>query len=161
VTLHIRLFDLADTADVLSLHQRALAPTGAYAGEGPWDEDLLQIEQVYIQPVGTFLVGTLEGRLVAMGALKRTDSATAEIKRMRVEPAYQRQGYGQAVLSALEQCARELTIKRLFLDTGVVQSAAQRLYEKNGYSPFATGDFHGIPIIYYEKQLVTADGRVA
>ena len=75
-------------------------------------------------------MGLLEERLVAMGALKRIDSVTGEIKRMRVVPDYQRRGYGTAILLALEQRADELGISRLKLDTTDIQLAAQSLSPK-------------------------------
>jgi GNAT superfamily N-acetyltransferase len=156
MTLSVRVFDPADVVAVVSLHHRALEPTGAHAGGGPWDDDLNRIEAVYLRRGGTFLVGTVEGEIVAMGALKRTDATTCEVKRMRVDPRDQGQGYGQAILSALEQRARELRIERLFLETAVVQVAAQRLYERNGYSRIGDGDFQGTPVIYYEKRLAPA-----
>src|SRR5438309_8541696 len=98
------------------LHNDALMATGAHAGSGPWDDDLRNIVEHYINLGGIFLVGVLEENLVAMGALKRVDSTTGEIKRMRVAPDQQRRGYGTAILIALEQRARELGIVRLTLD---------------------------------------------
>ena len=41
-------------------------------------------------------------RIVAMGALRPLDGRTAELKRMRVLPEYQRRGYGQRILDSLE-----------------------------------------------------------
>src|SRR5438445_7359847 len=99
------------------LHNGALAATGAHAGHGPWDDELHKITEQYVNQGGIFLVGLLEEKLVAMGALKRVDSTIGEIKRMRVAPAYQRRGYGTAILISLEQRARELGIVRLTLDT--------------------------------------------
>ena len=70
---------------------------------------------------------------MAMGALKRTSGRRAEVKRMRVRPGCWRRGYGREVLSALERRAAELGYVTLHLDTTVGQTAARRLYEKNGF----------------------------
>ena len=151
--LEIREYREADHDAVWILHNDALTATGAHAGDGPWDDDLHNIFEHFINRGGIFLVGVLEEKLVAMGALKRVDSTTGEIKRMRVAPAYQRRGYGTAILIALEQRARELGIVRLTLDTTDIQVAAQNLYQKHGYREAGRGSAAGFSIIYYEKTL--------
>ena len=124
---------------------------GAHAGEGPWDDDLRRIEEVYLRAGGDFLVGVLEERLVAMGALERTSPVRARVTRMRVHPDRQRRGFGQAMLSALEKRAAELGCPQLRLDTTVRQVAAQRLYDKNGYREARRGEMLGFECIFYEK----------
>jgi len=150
--LEIRDYTEADHDAVWTLHNEALAATGAHAGDGPWDDDLHKITEQYVNQGGVFLVGLLEEKLVAMGALKRVDSR-GEIKRMRVAPDQQRRGYGTAILIALEQRARELGIVRLTLDTTDIQVAAQNLYQKHGYREAGRGSAAGFSIIYYEKTL--------
>ena len=151
--LEIRHYREADHDAVWTLHNDALTATGAHAGDGPWDDDLHKIVEHYINRGGIFLVGLIEEKLVAMGALKRVDSTTGEIKRMRVAPAYQRRGYGTAILVAVEQRARELGIVRLTLDTTDIQVAAQNLYQKHGYREAGRGSAAGFSVIYYEKTL--------
>jgi GNAT superfamily N-acetyltransferase len=111
----------------------ALEPIGIYITHGPWDEDLYQIDAAYLKSGGEFLVGTLDGRIVAMGAIRKTSADQAEVKRMRVHPDFQRRGFGQAILDALEAKARDLGYKMIHLDTSTIQTAAQRFYAKNGY----------------------------
>jgi GrpB-like predicted nucleotidyltransferase (UPF0157 family)/GNAT superfamily N-acetyltransferase len=135
------------------LHRVALESVGAYIPDSPFNSDLLHIQQVYLGNAGEFLVGHCDGRLVAMGALRRTNAYTAEIKRMRVHPDYQRRGFGQMILTELERRAVELGYSMLHLDTGVRQSAAQRLYEKNGYVLARRGKFGSVDSLFYEKQL--------
>ena len=150
-TLHIRRYQPSDYEAVWRLHNVALHAAGAHAGSGPWDDDLHQIEAVYLDNGGEFLVGINRGRIVAMGALKRISSKHAEIRRMRVDPAFQRRGFGQAILTALERCAVELGYRALHLDTTVQQKAARELYLKNGYREkgcFRMGRFQ---CILYEK----------
>ena len=151
-TLHIRRYESRDHDQVWELHNVALWQVGAHAGNGPWDEDLHRIEQVYLND-GEFLVGEVDGGIVAMGALRRSGEDSAEIKRMRVHPDHQRRGYGQLILSALEQRARELGYRRLHLDTAVVQTAAQALYLRNGYREVGRTVLAGFDAILYEKVL--------
>ena len=129
----LRRYEPADRAAVAYLHVHAIQQAGAYLGRGPWDDDVYAIEQVYLKNGGEFLIGECDGLLVAMGALKRTSPERAEIKRMRVHPAYQGRGYGQRILDELEARARALGYQTLHLDTSILQLPAQRLYEKNGF----------------------------
>jgi ribosomal protein S18 acetylase RimI-like enzyme len=153
--LNIRRYESSDHAAVWNLHNIALDAVGTNAGDGPWDDDLRQIEAVYLQNGGDFLVGICAGRLVAMGALKRTNADRAEIKRMRVHPDYQRRGFGQAILTALEKRAAELGYKVLHLDTTIQQTAAQGLYQKNGYVVVREGKIGRFDCVFYEKKLET------
>lgn len=98
--LLVRRYCDGDLAAVLSLHERALQDVGAHAGHGPWDDDLQSIAAVYLDGGGEFLVGELDGTLVAMGALRRIGPPRGEVKRMRVEPAYQRRGFGESLFGA-------------------------------------------------------------
>jgi GNAT superfamily N-acetyltransferase len=126
---------------------------GAHAGNGPWDNDLHHIGDVYLNSRGEFLVGIYEGRIVAMGALKRTSNNRAEIKRMRVHPDFQRRGFGQVILQRLESRAVELGYTTLYLETTIQQTAAQQLYLKNGYTEIGQTKWDGYDVIRYEKNL--------
>jgi hypothetical protein len=66
--------------------QRRTRRGGAHLGNGPWDDDLHEIEAAYLRSGGEFLVGVLDGKVVAMGTLRRISPGKAEIKRMRVGP---------------------------------------------------------------------------
>ncbi|HZO75316.1 MAG TPA: GNAT family N-acetyltransferase [Ktedonobacteraceae bacterium] len=152
--LTLRRYTAADQEAVEHLHTFVLQQTGAYLGRGPWDNDINAIEEVYLKNQGEFLVGECDGLIVAMGALRRTSSERAEIKRMRVHPDYQGRGYGQLILDELEAHARALGYQVLHLDTSILQIPAQRLYEKNGFSEVGRATYQQLEVILYEKQLV-------
>ncbi len=141
--LRVRRYCDGDLAAVLSLHERALQDVGAHAGHGPWDDDLQSIAAVYLDSGGEFLVGELDGTLVAMGALRRIGPRRAEVKRMRVEPAHQRRGFGEIILCRLEDRALELGVRELQLDTTTIQTTAERLYRKHGYVESGRGQLAG------------------
>jgi len=124
MTMQIRRYQGSDHDQVLCLHRVALAAIGADAGPGPWDDDLEQIEQSYLTARGDFLVGILDDRVAAMGALRHIDQQTAELKRMRVSPSLQQQGLGRRILHTLEARARELGYIAVVLDTNDQQTAA-------------------------------------
>jgi len=86
-------------------------------------------------PDGVFLVGWVDGRPVACGALRRHDAITAEVKRMFVSIPVRGRGYARAVLAALEDRARAVGYREVRLETGLFQPAAIALYESSGYRP--------------------------
>ena len=152
--LHIRRYEPRDKRAVRRLHDDALNEVGAHLGSGPWDDDLDQIETVYMDQGGEFLVGLLDGKIVAMGALMRISPERAELKRMRVRPGLQGRGYGQALLDALHRRASELGYSALRLVTTVQQRVAQRLYLKNGYNEVGRGVVGPFDCIFYEREIL-------
>jgi len=155
--LIIRPYEPADLDAVWELHHIALEPTGAHLGEGPWYEDLKDITNVYPGNQGCFFVGLVDGDIRAMGAIQRTDAARAQVRRMRVHPEFQQRGYGTEILKTLEAEARRLGYQFLHLDTAVVQTSAQKFYEKHGFQKVGTSVIGGIDIVLYEKRLTKSD----
>jgi putative acetyltransferase len=83
-----------------------------------------------------------DGRLAGCGALKRLDSANAEIKSMRVRSDHLRKGVGRAILNHLVDEARAQGVTDLWLETGSGEHfvAARTMYERAGFAycePFA------------------------
>jgi ribosomal protein S18 acetylase RimI-like enzyme len=150
--LEIRRYQAADNHAVVELHYLALEATGAYF-PGKWNEDLDDIPNHYLNNGGEFLVGTLDGKIVAMGAFRRKSDTLAEIKRMRVLPEYQRRGFGQMILNQLQEKAIQLGYTELCLDTTTLQIAAQKMYEKNGFTEVGRGQVPPFEVIYYHKSL--------
>ena len=149
----LRRYTPADREAVEYLHVHVIQQAGAYLGRGPWDDDVYAIEETYLNNHGDFLIGEWDGVFMAMGALRRTSPERAEIKRMRVHPDYQGRGIGQIILSELEAQALAIGYKTLHLDTSVVQLAAQRLYEKNGFREVGRDTRNDLEVILYEKPL--------
>ena len=152
--MHIRRYEPGDERVVRRLHNEALNEVGAHLGSGPWDDDLDDIEGVYLESGGEFLVGELEGEVVAMGALRRISLDAAEVKRMRVRPGLQGRGFGQAMLDSLHRRAARIGYTTLHLDTTVQQRAARGLYLKNGYREVGRGSVGPFDCIYYQRGAV-------
>jgi ribosomal protein S18 acetylase RimI-like enzyme len=150
----LRRYTPADQEAVEHLHVHVIQQAGAYLGRGPWDDDVYAVEETYLNNQGEFLIGEWDGVFVAMGALRHTSPERAEIKRMRVHPDFQGRGIGQIILDELEARARLLGYKTMHLDTSVVQFAAQRLYEKNGYQEVCRDIYGELEVILYEKTLM-------
>lgn len=141
--LSIRQYQHSDLDRVHELHEIAMREVSAFVEEA-LDTDLHDIEGTYLDTDGEFLVGEVEGEIVAMGAFRPAtgyitefldgiSENSAEIKRMRVAPEHQGNGYGTQIFSELEERAQERGYTELVLDTGPTQEAAKRLYEANGF----------------------------
>lgn len=164
--LDLRRYEPADRERVLELHEEALRATGEYIEDVPAEveADLRDIEGAYLQPGGEFLVGEMAGAIVAMGGFRPVegswlreidDDRTAELKRLRVDPVHQRRGYGERVLQALEERAREQGFERMALDTAPELTAARRLYEKHSYEQTGRREFRDgvLAVVLYQKVL--------
>ncbi|AMA61593.1 hypothetical protein BCCGELA001_30935 [Bradyrhizobium sp. CCGE-LA001] len=150
--LFIRRFEQGDADDVWHLH-RAASEGGARGPEGAWEDDLRNISEVYIRSGGDFLTAHISSKLIAMGGLEPADSDVVQLKRMRVHPAFRRQGFGRRLLHELELRAVTLGFKWVALDTTMIQVGAQKLYETAGYVRCKEGRLHGYSVIFYEKRL--------
>jgi putative acetyltransferase len=128
----------------------------------------LEIAEVYrredSEPVGSaasgpdvavFVVAYDDDVPVGCGALRIVSEGVGEVKRMYVAPAKRGTGTSTAILRALEEWAVEHRLDRLVLETGDLLIAAQRFYEREGYShipPF--GPYVGSPLsVCYGKHL--------
>jgi ribosomal protein S18 acetylase RimI-like enzyme len=101
------------------------------------------------------LVGELNGKVVAMGGVRRVDEATCELLRMRVYPEYQGRGYGSLVLDRLEGEAARLGYRRATLITGEDQHPAVDLYRSRGYRVDRRETLVGIPSVHMSKNLAS------
>lgn len=155
--LILRRFESGDSDDVWHLHRSSSQHVGVCGPEGAWEDDLRNIGEVYIASGGDFVVAHIGPRLAAMGGLNPFDDNVAELKRMRVDPVFQRRGFGRRVLRELESRAVALGFKWIMLDTTTIQVGAQRLYESAGYVRRREGMLHGYAVIFYEKRLIGQD----
>ena len=79
--LKIRKYNKNDLNQVLELHKKAMEVIGSYKGDGPWDDDLNDIEKHYNNNFGVFLVGEINNKIITMGAFRKIDHNIAEISR--------------------------------------------------------------------------------
>jgi len=107
---------------------------------------------------GAFVLVMRDGQAVAGGAFKRTDDATAEIKRVWTHPDFRRQGLARSVMAELEREAAARGYAVAELTTGARQPEAVSLYRSLGYEPQfdLDGDYESISFLAFTKQLTGA-----
>ena len=131
-SVEFRSYEEADVPYLPGLFTRAIQTVYPELEEGPWLEDLYHPETAYNNG-GDILVGIHSDVIVAMGGIKRINDETGELKRVATEPQMQGQGLGGRLLTAMEERACALGIRKLVLDTTLGQVGARRLYDKRGY----------------------------
>lgn len=146
----------AEFEPVLELHRLGLAQVGLRPGDGIYYEsDLFRMEELYLGEGGEFLVGIREGRLVAMGGLRRfaEEPEHGEMVRVRAHPGLQRRGYGSAMVMALEERAVEMGYAELRADTTALQQPALWMYARFGWRETHRKVIKGIVNVYLAKTL--------
>ncbi|WP_425954245.1 GNAT family N-acetyltransferase [Xylanimonas sp. McL0601] len=129
----------------------AAAALGAYfveiaPGFGP-DFDPFKPRPVagYRAPHGVFLLAVDgAGDVAGCGAVTWVDDATAELKRVWVDPAQRGRGIGRQLITALEECARDHGCTMVRLSTNQSLATARSMYEGLGYrevEPFTQEQF--------------------
>jgi N-acetylglutamate synthase-like GNAT family acetyltransferase len=84
-------------------------------------------------PDGAFLVARVEGAVIGCGGLQRHARTVGEVKRMWVDPAWRGCGLGVRLLAALEDAARQLGYREVYLDTNGTLTEAIAMYGRAGY----------------------------
>ena len=109
----------------------------------------LRLKQMHV------LVATLSENVVGtIGAAWHPENAEAHLRGMAVLPKWQGHGVSAKLLAAIEAWLLSRGCKRVTLDTTLPLAAAMKFYEKHGYHRSGKiGDFFGMPLIEYEKNL--------
>jgi GNAT superfamily N-acetyltransferase len=84
-------------------------------------------------PHGAFLVARIDDSVAACGGVQRFSRTIGEIKRMWVDPAWRGCGLGVRTLAALEEAARDLGYREVYLDTNGALTEAIAMYDGAGY----------------------------
>jgi putative acetyltransferase len=128
----IALADLADpqVRDLIALHQGAMIQSSPPGLSFALDLCGLQADGV------TVWAAYVEDAVAAIGALKRLDEIYGEIKSMRTDPRFVRQGLAAALLETIIAHARRTGLARLSLETGTSPAfePALALYLRRGFA---------------------------
>lgn len=96
----------------------------------------------YKDPNLTLWSAWIGGEIAGCGALLRLNSRECELKSMRTDANFLREGVAKAVLDKIINEAKSCNYSKIYLETGSAKQfyPAHRLYERNGFnlcSPFA------------------------
>lgn len=143
---------------MLALHRSArlgLEKLGLDIGISEHDEeaDLKAIERIYFQNGGEFLIGLLDGVVIAMGGFQRLSGDSAQLRRMRIRTDLQDQGYGSQLLRELEETAFQRGIHKLSFETARARPLTLEFYHKHGYRETGTGFYGNIETLHFAKSL--------
>lgn len=119
-----------------------------------FDEELLELEEMYALPRGGIILCKDENKFVACVGIRRLDQKTAEMKRMYVQPAFQRKGIADELVKRSLQLAKRCNYKLVKLDTLNTMMPAMNLYKKYGFTE--TKAYYHNPndtVVYFEKIL--------
>lgn len=154
--LHFRRFRPDDAPAVRALHELALRRAGTFIESEDaqlHDRDLDDVDGVYRKSGGTFLLGLVGDRIIAMGGVRLSEGGSATIRRMRVLPELQGRGVGRELLRRLEEHARAAGARTLLLDTLPREGAALQLYRSSGYVETHRAMHLGLETIFMRKDL--------
>ncbi len=138
---------------MLELHRSA--GVGLTIGISQHDEevDLRTIEQIYLQSSGEFLIGLLDGVVIAMGGFQRLLENSAELRRMRIRRDLQDQGYGSQLLQELERLAFQSGIYIFSFETAKARPLTLEFYRKHGYQETGSGFYGEVETVHFRKVL--------
>jgi len=99
---------------------------------GSGDETPVEAAE-FALPLGIFLIGSDDEKLVACGGIRLTAPGVAELKRMYVRAPARRRGIARLLLARIEDEVRALGATLLRLETGMRQPEAIAMYRSEGY----------------------------
>lgn len=153
----IRPYRPSDEQRVWVVHERAFRESPMEFVEDAPGDDIIDVAEQCLDGDGRFFVGIVGGDIVATGGYQQRASDTAEIRRMRVHPAHQGQGFGEQLLEEIERRVYEAGNRSIVLHTNERLRAARTMYRKHGYEETHRETLAGLgdELIYYRKQLPT------
>lgn len=123
--MHIRPFERRDTDAVIALWQ-------ARSLTRPWNDPLKDIERKLTVQPELFLVGELDGAIVAT-AMGGYDGHRGSVYYLAVAEAHAGKGLGTAILAGLEQRLEAMGCPKLNLLVRGENEGVVRFYESAGY----------------------------
>jgi len=138
---------------MLALHRSAIIGLTTGISQRDEEADLMHVEQNYLNAGGEFLIGLLDGEVIAMGGFKRLSNTSAELRRMRIRKDLQDQGYGNQLLRKLERTAFQSGIRTLSFETAKARPLTLEFYRKNGYQETGQGFYGEVETVHFSKTL--------
>lgn len=119
-----------------------------------FDEELLQLREMYGLPAGSILLYKEEGAFAGCVAIRDKGEGICELKRMYLRPEFQKRGIGKALLEKALALAKDLGYKKIRLDTLASMAPAINLYKAAGFYNIEAYYFNPESnAVYFEKEL--------
>ncbi|ETI32447.1 hypothetical protein F442_20559 [Phytophthora nicotianae P10297] len=124
--------------------------------------DFSDIEASHMTPGGNFLVAVVKkngsSRIAGIIGLLRESEDVGQIRRVYVDPNFQRMSIGRKMIAELEIWAKKNGIKHIFLTTNANKEKAKTFYSALGYTKVDEGQYSWteplyLPIVKFVKQL--------
>ncbi|RXK47408.1 GNAT family N-acetyltransferase [Halorientalis pallida] len=150
----IRAYEPRDYDRASTVHTAALrASPVPYREGGPPDSEFETTVDAATDGDACLLVGLVDGTLVALGGLKPRDASSGVVTAMRVHPDHQGEGYGAAILDALEREGRERDHETLVRYTDARREAARGLYERHDWTRVDSASYGpNAEVVRYRKR---------
>ena len=121
------------------------------------DQDVIEVEQAYLQSGGEFWVVEFQGNIVGTAAyypITRGEKAV-EVRKMYLLPRVRGQGLGRYLLHQLENAISNKGFQEIWIETASVLREAVILYQKNGYQPASGVETARCDLIFVKKLSIT------
>ncbi|VVS91989.1 GNAT family acetyltransferase [Desulfoluna spongiiphila] len=124
--MNIRCFTSSDAQQVVALWQECGLTV-------PWNDPQKDIERKLSVEADLFLVGELEGRIMA-SAMGGYDGHRGSVNYLAVLPRHQKKGFGEALLREVETRLLELGCPKINLMVRTTNQPVISFYEGCGYT---------------------------
>ena len=146
--LTVRPFQADDRSAVARLYTEGLL-TGQLAANDT-GADIDNIDQAYFDdPRHHFWIAEVQGQVVGMIGVGSDERDTAEIRRLRVDPAYQDTPIARALLQTAVAHCRHHGYLKVVLDTRFEPEAAVSLFDHVGFQHHRTKTMHGKELLEF------------
>ena len=126
-------------------------------GTAYYDEGLDHLSAYYSRPGRAYFVLTEDGKVIGGIGFAGLESMkdTAELQKLYLTDRVKGRGTGYEMIRRIEDKARELGYKKMYLETHTNLEAAVHLYEKCGFHQIPKPDFviHSTMNRFYLKEL--------
>ncbi len=132
-------------------------------GTAYYDEGLDHLSEFYARPGRSYFVLTEQGKLLGGIGLAEFDGYPdcCELQKLYLVEEAKGRGLGYSLIQRIEDQARELGYRRIYLETHTSLQAALHIYQKTGYTEIDRPPFvvHSTMNRFYLKEL--SDGMLA
>ena len=143
-------------AELAALIRRSLKARGLdIPGTAYYDEGLDRLSAFYSRPGRAYYVLLADGKLAGGIGLAEAGDGRCELQKLYVDDAAQGRGRGTLLIRRIEEKARELGYRQIYLETHSSLRAAIHLYKKTGYReiPRPEGIVHSAMDRFFLKDL--------